>query len=291
MAINNFGYDTHGYTTDDIKRLQEKAGIAQDGIWGPQTQNAYDNGYNGLTREAELRNYAAQQQEAGRIRGLVGSAGASNPDYSSNRNNLWNQQNGYQAGAAADLHRINDQQAPKSYFNTEYPITANGYITNNLGYNTQGFTTDQIRQMQRNAGIMEDGIWGPQTQKAYESGFRPDSPTNWQVANQGAVLQDVNRPTPKSYLDTEYPITANGYIINSLGYNTQGFTDEQIRQMQRNAGIAEDGIWGPQTQRAYESGYMPDTMTDWQLRNRGAMLQDVGRAMSLYDQYTTPPKY
>ena len=39
------GYDTHGYTKDQIKQLQHAAGIAEDGIWGPNTQAAYDAGY------------------------------------------------------------------------------------------------------------------------------------------------------------------------------------------------------------------------------------------------------
>jgi peptidoglycan hydrolase-like protein with peptidoglycan-binding domain len=38
------GYDTHGYTTEQIKSLQRNAGIAADGIWGKQTQAAYDKG-------------------------------------------------------------------------------------------------------------------------------------------------------------------------------------------------------------------------------------------------------
>lgn len=38
-------YDTQGYTVEEIKAMQEAAGIAVDGIWGPDTQNAYDSGY------------------------------------------------------------------------------------------------------------------------------------------------------------------------------------------------------------------------------------------------------
>lgn len=40
---NQTGYDTHGYTIDEIKALQRNAGITADGIWGPDTQNAYEN--------------------------------------------------------------------------------------------------------------------------------------------------------------------------------------------------------------------------------------------------------
>lgn len=38
-------YDTHGYSKDQIKALQKRAGIKEDGIWGPDTQKAYAAGY------------------------------------------------------------------------------------------------------------------------------------------------------------------------------------------------------------------------------------------------------
>lgn len=41
------------------------------------------------------------------------------------------------------------------------------------------------------------------------------------------------------------------------GYDTHGYTPEQIMEMQRAAGITADGIWGPETQAAYEAGYRP----------------------------------
>lgn len=38
-------YDTHGYSTEEIKKLQLAAGITADGIWGSQTEKAYNAGY------------------------------------------------------------------------------------------------------------------------------------------------------------------------------------------------------------------------------------------------------
>ena len=50
------GYDTHGYTTAEIKAMQKAAGIAEDGIWGADTQAAYDAGYRPsvMRRQEEL---------------------------------------------------------------------------------------------------------------------------------------------------------------------------------------------------------------------------------------------
>lgn len=52
-------------------------------------------------------------------------------------------------------------------------------------YNTHGYTTAEIKEMQRAAGITADGIWGPQTQKAYEAGYRPsaDIPSSAVISN------------------------------------------------------------------------------------------------------------
>lgn len=42
-------------------------------------------------------------------------------------------------------------------------------------YDTHGYTAEQIRQLQRAAGIPADGVWGPQTERAYDQGFRPNA--------------------------------------------------------------------------------------------------------------------
>ena len=41
------------------------------------------------------------------------------------------------------------------------------------GYDTHGYTTEEIKAMQDEAGITVDGIWGPDTQAAYDAGYRP----------------------------------------------------------------------------------------------------------------------
>ncbi len=43
----SYSYDTHGYDTEAIKAAQQRAGITVDGIWGPDTQAAYEAGYFG----------------------------------------------------------------------------------------------------------------------------------------------------------------------------------------------------------------------------------------------------
>lgn len=44
-AAGNTTYDTHGYKKADIRALQEAAGLVVDGVWGPETQKAYEAGW------------------------------------------------------------------------------------------------------------------------------------------------------------------------------------------------------------------------------------------------------
>ena len=44
---SSYNYDTHGMTTAEIKALQAELGVAVDGIWGPQTEAAYQAKYGG----------------------------------------------------------------------------------------------------------------------------------------------------------------------------------------------------------------------------------------------------
>lgn len=89
------------------------------------------------------------------------------------------------------------------------------------GYDTHGYTKDQIKALQRAAGITADGIWGPQTQKAYEAGYRPDSkgnnntgggvPTNYSEMVQ--YLKSVASSSSKSEISADIRSAVNAGII------------------------------------------------------------------------------
>ena len=69
-------YDTHGYTTEQIKQLQKNAGITEDGIWGPDTDEAYNNGARpnlSSAGEAFMRNlpYAHAGSDSSAWKGVV----------------------------------------------------------------------------------------------------------------------------------------------------------------------------------------------------------------------------
>lgn len=46
--------------------------------------------------------------------------------------------------------------------------------------------------------------------------------------------------------------------VSGWGYDTHGYSVADIMALQRNAGIAVDGDWGPDTQAAWEAGYTKD---------------------------------
>ena len=85
--LNAYGYDEHGYTTDEIKAMQRAAGIEADGIWGPDTQRAYEAGYgNGSgfsysanQKHAEAAGGSYYSTVAGSLKDMKGS-GASNSE-------------------------------------------------------------------------------------------------------------------------------------------------------------------------------------------------------------------
>lgn len=84
-------------------------------------------------------------------------------------------------------------------------VDSSGNDSTSGGYDTHGYTTEQIKQLQRNAGITADGIWGPQTEKAYQAGYRPggeEEPKTWkdydadknkeaQAENGGSFYEDA----------------------------------------------------------------------------------------------------
>lgn len=84
-------------------------------------------------------------------------------------------------------------------------------------------------------------------------------PAAWERAYQEAVLR-AEYLGDYSLIDQLTRGNSNGGVstINSYGYDTHGYTEDQIRALQAAAGIATDGIWGPDTERAYQAGARPD---------------------------------
>ena len=80
-----YGYDTHGMSTAEIKALQAELGVAVDGIWGPQTEAAYQAKYGGGGGDAYSLYTQALSQGYGNsaAKSALSAAGYSNAEINS----------------------------------------------------------------------------------------------------------------------------------------------------------------------------------------------------------------
>ena len=97
--------------------------------------------------------------------------------------------NSYQAAYQEGRDKVSDEQWQKEYdeairqFNQQMGLSSGGGSGNGSGngsgkkynYDTHGYTKEEIISLQNAAGITPDGIWGSQTEKAYQDGYRPGS--------------------------------------------------------------------------------------------------------------------
>lgn len=104
--------------------------------------------------------------------------------------NEWSSE--YQNRYQAERDRISDEQWQKQFdeakreYEQSYALqqqaarsssgsSSSRSSSSSKNYDKHGYSTEQIKALQRAAGITADGIWGAQTQAAYEAGYRPDS--------------------------------------------------------------------------------------------------------------------
>ena len=99
-------------------------------------------------------------------------------------------------------------------------------------YDSHGYSADQIKALQRAAGITADGIWGAQTQAAYEAGYRPDSGgdlSGYTLVNKNGsgwiALQNKNGRTGGRYSEEEIQrMIARGEVEEIVDHNKKTVT-------------------------------------------------------------------
>ncbi|MEA4970635.1 MAG: hypothetical protein VB051_08925 [Candidatus Pelethousia sp.] len=108
----------------------------------------------------------------------------------------------------------------------------NGY-TAPTGINSK----EEVKRVQASLGVKQDGIWGPQTQAA------------WNAQSQGGI--SVPKPAPA----VEPAIPRPDYAVSGFA-PPEGVTGRQkVRTIHANLGVKQDGVWGAQTQAAWEKQY------------------------------------
>lgn len=132
-------------------------------------------------------------------------------------------ENAYQAGRdqVSDQQWQNEFDEAKRQYDQAYAQTVSSGGSSSGGsssgnssttpvvYNTHGYTTEQIKQLQKNAGISVDGVWGPQTEKAYNSGYRPNKTATY---SSGELLDAAAAGMNKSQI--EATLKARGVDIS-----------------------------------------------------------------------------
>ena len=106
------------------------------------------------------------------------------------------------------------------------------------GYDTHGYSTEEIKAIQKAAGITVDGVWGPNTQKAYEAGYRPDGVggpdasyyADWDAGDWEGYFAKIRQSEGKAAAQEELNyFTSNGLIPkNMVTYAASGARGGQM---------------------------------------------------------------
>ena len=134
----------------------------------------------------------------------------------------WNHANGIGSGGSSG-------GSPSSPNSPSSPSSPGG------GYDTHGYTTEEIKALQRAAGITADGVWGPQTENAYNAGYRPDSGgTNYYENLLGAVSTAKGAYSKQTWDEKQKAYQESVAAINDAYSNGQ-ITEEEKNTLLRIA--------------------------------------------------------
>lgn len=164
--------------------------------------------------------------------------------------NEWSSE--YQNRYQAERDRISDEQWQKQFdeakreYEQTYALQQQAARSSSSGgssssrssdrsskrYDSHGYSAEQIKALQRAAGITADGIWGAQTQAAYEAGYRPDSGgdlSGYTLVNKNGsgwiALQNKDGRTGGRYSEEEIQrMIARGKVEEIVDHNKKTVT-------------------------------------------------------------------
>ena len=121
-------------------------------------------------------------------------------------------------------------------------------------YTQLGLAQDEARYQAE----QDYGKWSDNLSFLYQQDRDKTADEQWQATFDEGVRQ-YNEQMALSKGSSSSPSSSSDRGDNDSGYDTHGYTEDEIKQIQAAAGIAEDGIWGPDTEKAYNAGYRPDS--------------------------------
>ncbi|WP_308050605.1 peptidoglycan-binding protein [Streptomyces sp. TRM72054] len=131
----------------------------------------------------------------------------------------------------SDVRSVEAQQHAVNALGYQPPLTVDGVFG--------PLTLAGVQWLQRTVGVEDDGLWGPLTEAAFGAYIG--------IGGSGGGRSDVRT------------IRAQQVAVNGMGHSPALVTDgvygpltkEGVEWLQGRLGVTADGLWGPQTERAY----------------------------------------
>lgn len=161
--------------------------------------------------------------------------------YQQGRDTIADQQ--WQAEFDESVRQFNKRHGIKSTSRSDSSsVVSPDSMSGNSGYDTHGYTKEQIMAMQEAAGITADGIWGPNTQMVYDAGYRPESQT-------GSNPNGGTEFNGKSYSEAAAYLKANGA-------SASGLMTQSEWQRHKNNNSSADGEHEASNYQEYLAAYV-----------------------------------
>ena len=213
---------------------QFEHGVQQDNISNEQWQQAFDYGaqQDAISNEQwqQAFDYGAQQDAIGNQQWQQAFDYNAQQDAISNNqwqqafdtgNSQWEQEFGFNQ-EQANIQNNQWQQQFDAVYGNGSSNSNNGGSDRGYNYDTHGYTRTEIMALQSAAGITVDGIWGPNTEAAYQAGWRPTSTAANSAVTGGLIGTDFvgntnsNGFTGSTYSEAAAYLRANGLDASGL---------------------------------------------------------------------------
>ena len=104
---------------------------------------------------------------------------------------------------------------------------------------------DAVRKFQKQRGITDDGIVGPET-------FRRLEEARWRLGDRVLSFAPAHPTVGEDITDLQHRLNTMGFECGREDGHLGPRTDRAIREFQRNTGLPSDGVCGPATFRAVD---------------------------------------
>ena len=269
-------YYVKGYTppagiksTEDVKRKQKELGVKVDGIWGPNTQAAYDK------QSSSFKQYGTRGKKTySPPKGIdsVSEIKDAQRRLGVTVDGIW----GEKTEAAWTNMRNSGNKSINLTFTTS---NDNAKQDNNDSFSKPKYSApkgidsvEEIKQTQRHLCVTVDGVWGSETQNAWNA-MRSGGKQSIFTAPKGINTEKEIKQTQQRLGVSESGIwdrstndawesMRSGGKISESKYTAKGFTAPEgvdsptdVRNIQKVLGVKQSGIWDMTTQSAWNKQF------------------------------------